>query len=1414
VTGGPEPEKSMLMMMMSVPMASWRFFLSIAAAASLFELVVVLFQTSQMHQDSLVDVMGMQPWKTATSDLATMRSSPLMTGQRTLELASPEMAAPKEQYLRPRILVGILADGQTEESKEMRNRFRQLFQVWNDSRVCSLNEFSAKDWVDRSSYMGESDHDTSYDCQIVYSFVLSAYSRNNSLSHFTNEVGNTSTVKLHDTLSDPLVLQTVPSSNTIVHSDAIQPPYSDIMEYKDGIFLNIVENMNEGKTETFLYWASMVSQQYKIPFIAKCDTDTFIRIQKLLRFLHQELPRSPVSVNDSDVIPQSIVVGAMRNKPWKGGFLPTVDESFWRQQYFQGMHLYLNGGFYLMSHHLAELAVREARHVEHIIPNIKMDLPHGEYNDPHSYLEGAEDHDAIALAEQGLFRSPEYKDSFMQWLVIPKELRFFSHPVKSAKKWERILDTERAKIHFTPEIDLVTETSTSLENDDIKTVLVIFNATSASMRAKYRSVLRRQGTYACSALQQHMSASPCDVYYVFVVGDTMSGVKGEKESLRQRDFAKKVYEKDVLFLNVDNDNQLELGLAALKNVQANGKSDRKFALNIFCQSTHMVNIKSWYRTVVSPLGRSLKSQRNHHFLIGDVRDKMKNRKKREFEDFCDYDFFRFHRDAIQLYLGSDCFAFSSNLVPVLLREAQDSKNEECRNGHMGHDLTYLAYKASDVILRWVPVPQSAHFWYGMEMSPLAWAPELLSANSGTANYLGVLTSSPELPSVKLPQSIEQATENHGQMFYRPRVLVGIVTDSITFGVQTLRNRHRQLFNLWNDPRLCSLDEFRSRDWGQKAFFTSDLETDLAHDCQVVYSFILAAHDQNGQSSSFQNNATTLKLYDTPEQPLVLKALTHSTTNIDNIPFGDVLDNGDGTFLNLIENMNQGKTATFLFWASEISKQWNIPYVAKCDSDSFLNLTGFLNFLHQELPKIPVTGNGHGLLKQPSVFAGSPMLRKQRDSNWWLSSTDDSFWEHEYFLGSRLYYNGGFYLMSRDLAESSTNESRRLEHHVRRIVNHETRQKRKMNLWEDQPHEYLEGTEDVDAFGTAEYGHYRVRMDNPDTAPSVIQWMNIPHESVFHLHPVKVKNRLKWKALWARENRYLKERSKTLVTNLTVNGSVTYDNQNANPSNVKTLIVIYGANTHAEREKYRTSLFAQGKRVCAGLEPLSDSRSDKDCSIHYLFVVGRDDVGVNIPAENINDLSTLVWSDSTTPTENKEIHDVLVLNVQGTNLEGVGLSTLFYIQEKFQGNSRDDRYDLILFAKASRMVNIEQWEKNIVSTAQYSVRNERQVNLLIGDVRDKGKKMREYTSGICDNPLGAFKYHKHYSPHQMQLYLGSDCFAISSSVVSLWLEQARNPHVGRCMEGHLGHDLTYLSHFSGANLHWMRVPKSLQFWTEL
>ena len=67
----------------------------------------------------------------------------------------------RQDYRRSRTLVGILtADTNTDFA--YRRRHRQLFQIWNDTRVCSLGELRRMPALQRKH------------CQLVYTFVLGA----------------------------------------------------------------------------------------------------------------------------------------------------------------------------------------------------------------------------------------------------------------------------------------------------------------------------------------------------------------------------------------------------------------------------------------------------------------------------------------------------------------------------------------------------------------------------------------------------------------------------------------------------------------------------------------------------------------------------------------------------------------------------------------------------------------------------------------------------------------------------------------------------------------------------------------------------------------------------------------------------------------------------------------------------------------------------------------------------------------------------------------------------------------------------------------------------------------------------------------------------------------------------------------
>jgi hypothetical protein len=108
------------------------------------------------------------------------------------------------------------------------------------------------------------------------------------------------------------------------------------------------------------------------------------------------------------------------------------------------------------------------------------------------------------------------------------------------------------------------------------------------------------------------------------------------------------------------------------------------------------------------------------------------------------------------------------------------------------------------------------------------------------------------------------------------------------------------------------------------------------ECGIVYTFVVGAHNaSSGVPPYLLDDLRSLVLDSIPLMPR----------------FKDV-NNTDVTILNIQENMYDGKTPTFLYWASQTAKKLNIHCVVKCDSDALLRLSALLMFLHRELPWNP------------------------------------------------------------------------------------------------------------------------------------------------------------------------------------------------------------------------------------------------------------------------------------------------------------------------------------------------------------------------------------------------------------------------------------------------------------------------------
>jgi hypothetical protein len=412
--------------------------------------VFVILQATSLHNDNsprrgLID--------------ASFFNSTTATATATATAASPPPPPPPTM----RVFMGIISSSHSRMEMVYRNKHREIFQLWNDTRLCTLHDFELNPHSE---------------CRIIYSFVLGGGDN------------STPTQLLEEDPSHPLVLTNIP----------ILPRFQDIND-KDMTVLNIQENMNEGKTPTFFYFGSQVARKHNtIGYVVKCDLDSTFRLDTLIKFVDQQLP-----TNGSPT-----VVGTLRHKAYWPVNRTNKQEEYWQQSYYAGMHLYLAGSLYMVSVDLVQAMVEEARK-----PKTN-----------HAYFEGHEDHDATAMIELG-GAAREYP-ALIRWIVMGKhKSRFWEHPVKFTKRWERVLKRERRK----KEESLV-NSSLSLEQPAharpfppprklrAKTLLVILGSTPES-RKRHRNEYSSDPR-ACP-LQESLQNQQCVLVYAFVVGGNANG---------------------------------------------------------------------------------------------------------------------------------------------------------------------------------------------------------------------------------------------------------------------------------------------------------------------------------------------------------------------------------------------------------------------------------------------------------------------------------------------------------------------------------------------------------------------------------------------------------------------------------------------------------------------------------------------------------------------------------------------------------------------------------------------------------------------------------------------------------------------------------------------------------------------------
>lgn len=577
--------------------------------------------------------------------------------------------------IKPRMLIGIIGNANNHMGKIYRWRHRQLFELWNDTRLCTLHDFQ------KVPLMME-------ECEIVYTFVVGAHNASSGVPPYL----------LDD--SRPLVLDSIP----------LMPRYKDVNN-TDVTILNIQENMNEGKTPTFFYWASQTAKQFNIQYVVKCDSDALLRLSALLMFLHRELPWNPstATTETTDTYssqkrtqPQiqpirSTLMGSFRHKAlWN----KSADETFWRIEYHHGMHLYLAGQLYLMSVDVADILVQEA---SRRIQNQNRTSSSYCY-----YCEGHEDHDATSMIQVA---TPQ---TAIRWLSMPKHYRFWEHPVKGDYWWKRIWKREVKKRDMgkrAPNYHIPKAPAASAANGR-KSLVLIFGATTEERRTQYRRVLnanaQRQNKIVCSLVLQPTTESGCDAFYVFVVGgnntDGPTEVLEDAESLRLPQTP--LLWTDAWILNLRDNFHSGMVTSALYYMEQRLTNyESRFDLVVLIQADFMIDVGKWLQVQAS-------QSSPHALMIGDVRDKFQE--PREFPHGNESHWFLQHEN-IHLYLGSECLALSTGLIPGIVEQARNNpeprKNFE---GNLGHDLTTLAYYIPKTILHWVPINKSLRFWERIE----------------------------------------------------------------------------------------------------------------------------------------------------------------------------------------------------------------------------------------------------------------------------------------------------------------------------------------------------------------------------------------------------------------------------------------------------------------------------------------------------------------------------------------------------------------------------------------------------------------------------------------------------------------------------------------------------------------------------
>jgi hypothetical protein len=303
----------------------------------------------------------------------------------------------------PRVLIGIFTSDFHNNNYIYRNRFRLLLNKWNDTRICSLydyqNEHKQRLRQGRipvhSNIKKIKTHRTKSKCEFIYTFVIGA-----------NPDGPPILLSIENDIKYDTT--TIEYSNSYISSWTVPRPIinatdDDIYTHNDITLLNIHENRNEGKSQSWIaYYTEHLIKYYDFDYVAKWDDDSLPIVSKYFDFADTNLVRAPFN--------SMMYIGGMNKKQLWNLTGRTDEERRKKEIFFENrylsIHLYVSGQVYFIANDLAQYITNEA-----IIQATNC-----------TYCEGVEDHDISTMAFYG---SPTIKP--IKFVFIGEHQKFWVH---------------------------------------------------------------------------------------------------------------------------------------------------------------------------------------------------------------------------------------------------------------------------------------------------------------------------------------------------------------------------------------------------------------------------------------------------------------------------------------------------------------------------------------------------------------------------------------------------------------------------------------------------------------------------------------------------------------------------------------------------------------------------------------------------------------------------------------------------------------------------------------------------------------------------------------------------------------------------------------------------------------------------